>query len=184
MTKSHRHDRDLTDLEALVLAYVYRRQPCTPYQVRLACGMSTTTQFSSSAGSIYPLMKRLAERGYMKARKNTSDGRGSRVYCVSAKGLRKVQAWITSITDPAEIGIYDPIRARLLNLSLLANEEQIRWLETTISLLERQKDLIRSYETQEFVGDQRLYAISREGMWAENATRLRWLRKAHAVVIK
>lgn len=175
-------DRDLTDLEAVTIAFIQRRQPCTPYQVRRSFEKSTTTRFSSSAGSIYPLMRRLAERGYLHSVDRESDGRNAIHYRVTAKGKRKVQRWIMGSGDTLVVGVYDPIRSRLLNLSLLPKADQLRWLETTIRLIEQQAEVIRRYEKQKFVGDERLYEIARFAMWEENALRLRWLRKALATI--
>ena len=84
--------------------------------------------------------------------------------------------------DTLVVGVYDPIRSRLLNLSLLPKADQLRWLETTIRLIEQQAEVIRRYEKQKFVGDERLYEIARFAMWEENALRLRWLRKALATI--
>lgn len=84
--------------------------------------------------------------------------------------------------NASSIGVYDPIRSRLLNLSLLPKGKQVRWLENTISLVEQQREIVRDYETQQFVGDERLYEIARYAMWQENALRLRWLRKALAII--
>ena len=182
MSRETRKERDLTDLEAVTIALIQRRQPCTPYQVRRSFEKSTTTRFSSSAGSIYPLMRRLSDRGYIHSVDRESDGRNSVHYCVTAKGRRKVQRWIMSSGDTSVVGLYDPIRARLLNLSLLPKAEQLRWLESMIGLVENQAEVIRRYEEQKFVGDERLYEIARYAMWEENALRLRWLRKALATI--
>ena len=182
MSVQTKKDRDLTDLEAVTIAFVQRRQPCTPYQVRRSFEKSTTTRFSSSAGSIYPLMRRLSDRGYLHSVDRESDGRKAVHYRVSAKGRRKVQRWIMGSGDNSLTGIYDPIRSRLLNLSLLTKEDQLRWLESMIGLVEQQAEIIRSYEKQKFVGDERLYEIAREAMWQENAFRLRLLRKALATI--
>ena len=181
MDDQTRIDRDLTDLEAVTIAFVQRRQPCTPYQVRRSFEKSATTRFSSSAGSIYPLM-RLADRGYIHSVDRESDGRNSVHYRVTAEGRRKVRRWVMDSGDSSLIGAYDPIRSRLLNLSLLPKADQLRWLESTIGLVERQADVIRNYEAQKFVGDERLYEIARYAMRQENSLKLRWLRKALAVI--
>jgi hypothetical protein len=84
--------------------------------------------------------------------------------------------------DNSLIGVFDPIRSRLLNLSLLPKADQLRWLESAIRLVEQQAEAIRSYEEQTFVGDKRLYEIARYAMWQENALRLRCLGKALATI--
>lgn len=177
--KPNRDDeRTLTDLEAVTIAYILRRAPCTPYEVRCSFEKSTTTRFSSSAGSIYPLVRRLKDRGLLAVADTRSDGRGTRRYLVTGEGRKKVRDWITGLDDPKMIGTYDPIRSRLLNLSLLPKAAQIPWLKKTIDLVERQEAVIREYEEQEFVGDARLYEITRLAIREENQVRLSWLRLA------
>ena len=176
MDTAHRNKRSLTDLEAVTLAYILRRAPCTPYEVRRSFEKSTTTRFSSSAGSIYPLMNRLHERGLLTIKDTQSDGRGTKRYSVTRIGRNRVRDWITGLNDPEMIGIYDPIRSRLLNLSLLPKAHRVPWLEKMIQLLKRQEDVFRKYEEQEFVGDKRLYEIAQVAMREENRLRLRWLK--------
>ena len=86
-----------------------------------------------------------------------------------------MRSWLNNLTDPAQIGTYDPIRARLTNLSLLPDKKQLEWVENMISLLEQQQELIRSYETEPFVGDHRLHEVARQSLWAENRLRIEWL---------
>lgn len=177
MSKQRSAIRPLTDLEAVVIAFVYRRQPCTPYKIRQSFEKSTTTRFSSSAGSIYPLVKRLADRGDLIAGETPGDGRKSCNYRVTAKGLRRARAWLNGLDDAAQIGVYDPIRSRLTNLNLLSDKQQLDWLDDMIALLEQQQELIRSYESRPFVGDQRLHEAARQSLWAENRVRIHWLRE-------
>jgi len=178
MTPNHRNGRGLTDLEAVTIAYIVRRAPCTPYEVRCSFEKSTTTRFSGSAGSIYPLIKRLNDRGLLAVADTQSDGRGTRRYSATKKGRQKVQDWITGLNDPTMIGMYDPIRSRLMNLSLLPKAAQIQWLEQVIELLKRQEEVIQKYEEQNFVGDARLYDIARVAIRKENEFRLSWLQLA------
>ena len=182
MPQTQRSERELTDLEAVTLAYILRRQPCTPYQVRCSFDKSTTTRFSSSAGSIYPLIKRLHDRGFLTVDDDNTDARGSRRYSATREGHEQVQNWITGISDPADIGIYDPIRSRLLNLSLLPESARTSWLESMLELVQSQIEVIRDYETQSFEGDSRLYEISRDAVREEHALRLRYLKRALAIL--
>ena len=175
MAKQKLSDRQLTDLEGVVIAFVHRRQPCTPYKIRQSFEKSTTTRFSASAGSIYPLVKRLTHRGYLVATETRGDSRHSCTYRVSANGIRKVRSWLTNLRDCSQIGTYDPIRTRLTNLSILSDKQQLIWIDDMIALLEKQHELIRSYETQPFAGDHRLYEVARHSLWSENRLRIQWL---------
>lgn len=182
MAKHRIADRQLTDLEAIVIAFVHRRQPCTPYKIRQSFVKSTTTKFSSSAGSIYPLVKRLTHRGYLVANETVSDGRKTCTYRTSTKGIRKVRSWLANLEHPSQIGIYDPIRSRVTNLSLLPKDQQLPWLQHMITLLEQQHELIQLFETQPFVGDHRLYEVVRQSLWAENQLRIQWLSELRDIL--
>ncbi|MDH4109013.1 MAG: PadR family transcriptional regulator [Gammaproteobacteria bacterium] len=162
----------------MTIAYIQRREPCTPYEIRRSFEKSTTTRFSSSAGSIYPLIKRLHERDLLEMVDTLSDGRGTQQYSVTPKGRSMVRDWITGLGDPGMIGVYDPIGSRLLNLSLLPKDEQIEWLRKTIDLVKRQETVVRDYEEQEFVGDARLYEILRSTRRKESKLRQGMLQLA------
>ena len=127
---------------------------------------------------MYPLIRRLRDRGLLAEEKTKTDGRGTKRYSVTSKGRKKVRNWITGLDDPTMVGIYDPIRSRLTNISLLPKAARIPCLENMIELLECQKEVIERYEEQEFVGDQRLYEITRVAIRKENELRLVWLRDA------
>lgn len=127
---------------------------------------------------MYPLIRRLGDRGLLAVAKTSTDGRGTKRYSVTSEGRELVRDWITGLDDPKMIGVYDPIRSRLLNLSLLPKAAQIPWLEEMIELLKHQKKVIQKYEEQEFVGDARLYEIARVAMRQENELRINWLQLA------
>ena len=89
-----------------------------------------------------------------------------------------VRDWITGLDDPRMIGPYDPIRSRLLNLSLLPKVEQIEWLTMAIELVKRRETVVREYEEQDFVGDARLYEILRSAGRKESKLRKHMLQLA------
>ena len=52
----------LTELEGAVLSVLARRQPLSAYGIRKEFEAAVTRSWSASAGSVYPLVKRLTKR--------------------------------------------------------------------------------------------------------------------------
>ena len=116
--------RPMTDLELCVLGIVWLRGPCSAYAVRCELAESTSSYWSSSAGSIYPVIKRLQAARLIAARRVHSDGRGKRVLATTANGERALQSWLTEL--PAWTGMVglDPIRTRMNFFAVLKGVRQ------------------------------------------------------------
>ena len=77
-----RKDRALTELEGAALGVVVRDGPCTSYVVKEMFRGSPSEFWSGSAGSIYPLMRRLEERGLVASKRGSTGRRGHKVLLV------------------------------------------------------------------------------------------------------
>ena len=128
---------DLTDLEQAALGVVWRDGPCTPYQVRKQFLESPTPSWSGSAGTIYPLVRRLERLGLLASRDAERDRRGTRLYRVTAAGRRALKRWLAPPLPAAAIGPgVDPVRTRLLFLGLLSPSERREFLDVVERQLE------------------------------------------------
>ena len=79
MASKNENDRkNLTELEACVLALVAKEGPCTAYSIRKQFEESLTSTWHASTGSIYPLIRRMTERGLLARQDVESDGRGAK----------------------------------------------------------------------------------------------------------
>ena len=114
----------MTDLELCVLGIVWLRGPCSAYAVRCELAESTSSFWSSSAGSIYPVIRRLQAAKLIAARPVPSDGRGKRLLAATASGERALRSWLTEL--PAWIGMVglDPVRARMNFFAVLKGTRQ------------------------------------------------------------
>ena len=111
-------DRELTELEGATLGVITRDGPCTSYAVKELFRASPSEFWTGSAGAIYPLMRRLEQRGLVSSKTTATGRRGSRTYRLTAQGRKAFQAWLTDADRAAAMG-FDPLRTRVLFLDLL-----------------------------------------------------------------
>jgi DNA-binding PadR family transcriptional regulator len=70
----------LTELEGSVLGMIGVKGPCTPYALRREFLDSPSQYWSASSGAVYPLVLRLEERGLIRLKGKTADGREGNLY--------------------------------------------------------------------------------------------------------
>src|SRR4029450_5847371 len=108
----------LTENEGLLLALLARAGPPTAYQIAKAYDLSPVSNFNTSKGKIYPMIKRLQKSGLIRGVARKDDARGTeRLTCTKA-GLKKVKQWVLNI-QPAHILPEDGLRSRVQSFDLL-----------------------------------------------------------------
>lgn len=116
-------DKPLTDLEGAVLAEIAKRGVATSYVVARTFADSPSEYWSGSAGAVYPVTKRLAVRGMLRAVAD-ADGKRSRLdYRLTDKGSAALVAWLLDGERAAGMG-FDPLRTRLVYLDLVSPEKR------------------------------------------------------------
>ncbi len=123
------HWQPLTELEAAALGDVKRHQPCTAHFIRMQFRASPAARFSDSAGSIYPLMKRLEKRGFVRSQLQRDGERDVRYYSCTVNGLKALREWIGPPFQPDVTLTVDPLRTRVLYLEYLSPHRRSEWLE-------------------------------------------------------
>jgi DNA-binding PadR family transcriptional regulator len=118
----------LTDDEGTFLALLVRVQPATAYQLSKIYAESPVSNFGTSKGKIYPLIRRLKERGLIVSRRVTGDARGSEMLQSTRGGREAVRAWVKHIRA-THLLLEDPLRTMVQSFDLLSREEQIEWIE-------------------------------------------------------
>lgn len=131
-----RQDRALTELEGAALASVVRDGPCTSYAVKERFRTSPSEFWSGSAGSIYPLMRRLEAWGLVAAKRGATGGRGHRLYRATPAGRRAFRRWLTDAARAAGMG-FDPLRTRMMFLDRLSPAARARFRDDVAAALER-----------------------------------------------
>jgi len=122
-----RSSTTLTDDEGTFLALLVRMQPATAYQLSRAYEDSPVSNFGTSKGKIYPLVRRLRERGLIEARRVAGDARGSEYLECTRAGREAVRRWVKQVR-PAHMLLEDPLRTMVQSFDLLSREEQIAWI--------------------------------------------------------
>lgn len=117
----------LTEDEGTFLALLVRAQPATAYQLSKVYEQSPVSNFGTSKGKIYPLMKRLEERGLLRKRQVRGDSRGTELLECTKKGTQAVRDWVMEIR-PAHLLLDDPLRTKTQSFDLLSKEEKLEWI--------------------------------------------------------
>ena len=71
--------QSLSELEAFVLGLIWQFGPISPYAIRRHMHQSPSTQWSASAGAIYPLVAKLEKSKLVAAGPVKADPRGKRI---------------------------------------------------------------------------------------------------------
>lgn len=113
----------LTELEGAVLALVGRSAPVTGYALTRMTAASPSEYWSGSAGAVYPLVKRLAERGLIAAMAGSQGKRNRTSYSLTAEGEQALKSWVLDSQRAAGLG-FDPLRTRVVYLDQCSAAER------------------------------------------------------------
>jgi DNA-binding PadR family transcriptional regulator len=172
--------RKLSELEGAVLGVVSGHGPLTPYQVRKVFAHSPNPHWSASAGSIYPLIRRLARQRWLAARGHATGARKSRKYTLTAAGRRALRGWILEVGHKKIATTSDLVRLRVFFLAALAPGERRKFVDRMIQKLAAMSAKNRAYcRERERAGD-RFGHLGARGAVLMNLARLQWLKEVRA----
>jgi DNA-binding PadR family transcriptional regulator len=165
-------DCALTDNEGTLLALVLRVQPVTAYQISKIYEASPVSNFNTSKGKLYPLVRRLRDRGLIEAEAVTEDARRTERLSCTPRGREAVREW-TKQVRPVHLLLEDPMRTKVQSFDLLSRDEQIAWmLEVKSQLLQKLAD-VEAYGKhvtvpyQEFVHDNAIASLRCRMDWLD-----------------
>src|SRR5687767_8460637 len=161
-----------TELESCVLGVVWLRGPCTAYVVRQEFTVSRSSHWTGSAGAIYPLLRRLAKSGLIRARKRTWGRGGKQEFSITPRGLETLRAWIGPPLPPwTAAPAFDPVRTRLTFLMAVPKPRRRRFIAAALENLDAE---IAAHERDmaEAEGLEKLVTL---GALRELEGRRRWL---------
>lgn len=165
-----------SELEHVVLALVWRAGPSTPYAIRRHFLASPTPGWSGSAGAIYPLVRRLEERGLLRSARLAADGRGTRRYALTPGGLRALEQWLEPPRGPALALGTDPLRTRLFFLGALGPARRARFLAAVERGLQAEVTRLRAALDVARREQGELGALAGQGALVLARARLGWWR--------
>ena len=85
------HMKDLSGLDILVLSIIKNNTRISGYDLSQMINEKFKGMYKASAGTIYPLLNRLAEKEYLKAEEITENNRQKKVYELTEEGIKKLQ---------------------------------------------------------------------------------------------
>lgn len=169
---------ELSELECFTLGLVWQIGPCTPYAIRKRMLDSPSTQWSGSAGTIYPLMRRLKKSGLLRVKQEATGRRKREVYAVTPAGLEAIRQWIgPPLSEEAITVTHDPLRSRLRFLGVLTHRQQVAWLKAAIEGLGEVERRVKEWEELYTGDDKFLRLVARTGE-LDVESRRQWLREA------
>jgi len=166
-------DLSLTDHEGTFLALVQRIQPVTAYLVSKIYDGSPVSNFNTSKGKIYPLIRRLADRGLLDKHIVEGDARGTEQLSCTADGEAAVRAWVREIR-PSHLLLEDPLRTKVQSFGLLSEAERIEWILGAKDQLAAQIEGLERYEEgvsvpfKAFVHDNAVRSIRARIAWLDS----------------
>ena len=167
--------RHRSELECFVLGLVWQLGPVSPYDIRVHMQASPSTQWSASAGAIYPLITRLHGEGLLRARETANGRRRRSEYSITAAGLRVLRAWIGPPLPAEAVTVtYDPLRSRARFLGALEPAERAAWCEGAQRALDEIERRVRDWEEAYGRSIPRAALLTRSGE-IEVQGRRRWL---------
>ncbi len=105
MASAQATGRPLTDFEQVLLGLV-ASQPRSGYGLRKLFTESPASVYQPSPGALYPALRRLADRGLLRAETTVSSGRrAQRLYSVTSAGRAANLDWLRQPIDPATVTI-------------------------------------------------------------------------------
>ena len=165
-----------SELESFVLGLVWQTGPCSAYEIRRQMRASPSSQWSASAGAIYPLIRRLERAGLVAARERATGKRRRREYRATAAGVRALKAWIgPPLAKEAVTVAHDPLRTRARFLGVLTARERRAWVRGALAALREVEKKVRAWE-EEYGGLGAAGLLSRYGEM-DVEMRRRWLRE-------
>ncbi|MGD9688164.1 MAG: PadR family transcriptional regulator [Phycisphaerales bacterium] len=174
-----------SELECFVLGLVWERGPASAYDIRRLMQDSPSTQWSGSAGAIYPLMKRLEQAKLLKGRDRRAGRRKRREYEVTARGTAVLRRWVGPPLSAAAISVaHDPLRSRARFLEALPPAARGEWVAAARAALDRVEERVRDWERRygSVGGDGRVQARMTRSGELDVRSRREWLEDVARVV--
>ena len=165
----------LTELDFCVLGVIWECGPVSAYGVRARFEASNTATWSSSAGSIYPSIRRLVRAG-LAAASSRKDERGTRHIVITTKGRERLRVWLVDLPPKIGTATADPIRTRAQFVTSVSPEERLRFLDNARAITRAALNEVEKVTKLQSTGsDTMLEYIGNLGSVFELRARLQWL---------
>jgi len=162
-------------LEFTVLGIAWSKGCCTTYAIMKELADSPSTFYRSSAGTVYPIVRRLIKEGLLE-REGLPGRRQDSSLRLTEEGKRRLDQWMTPPIPVADIEhTVDLVRLRFFFLGALAPDQRIAFIDSVVPGL--QQHLAKSeavMRTDEALGKY-VEAMAGLGIVYEARARIAWL---------
>lgn len=165
-------DLTVSENEGLLLGLAVRLGRVTAHQLFVIHERSPLGSINASKGSVYPMVRRLKERGLLVGTPVEGDGRNTETLTVTEAGVEALRRWVTGMT-PDHTLTSDPLRTRVMSLHLLDREERIRWVAEAKQINAQKVAEVRDYADRvkmpfgEVVHGAALAALEAQSRWLD-----------------
>lgn len=129
------------------MALVARAEPITAYQIAKVYEESPVSNFNTSKGKIYPLIRRLREAGLLRARTVRGDKRGTEQLETTKQGKKAIRRWVQDIRA-THLLPEDPLRTKIQSFDLLTRDERLEWIADVKAELLKKLEEVDEYRAQ------------------------------------
>lgn len=171
---------ELSDNEGTLLALVLREQPITAYQIARIYDQSPVSNFNTSKGKLYPLIRRLKEQGLIAAETIARGTRHAERLSCTELGREMVRAWVRQIR-PTHLLLEDPLRTKVQSFDLLSREEQVEWIVDAKAALAHK---LREVEEYGEAVDVPYHAAVHDNAMQSLVARSAWLDRLLYMIVK
>ena len=171
-----------TELESCVLSIVNASAPCTAYSVRMTLAQSASSFWSGSTGAVYPLLRRLEERGLVEADDHSWGNGAKRLFRLTRAGRAELRRWARTLPEWTGATTMDAIRTRIFAFDSLTDRERRGFVERAEALTRTYIRRLREEIAELRAAGRRWDAAGTTGGLRELEARLRWLREIRALL--
>lgn len=108
----HGHTKgDLSGLDILVLSIIRNKEGISGYEIGHLISGQFMGMWKASPGTIYPLLSRLAEKGYLIIREITDNNRQKKLYTVTDAGKEKLKNVLDNTLETSVRTLFDYVTA-------------------------------------------------------------------------
>lgn len=137
---------------------------------------SPSSYYRGSAGTIYPLVRRLQKRGLLKASAGMRGRRHHVTYALSRTGLTALRKWLAPpLPEGAAAITFDPLRTRTYFLAALAPDQRRAFAAHAKEELEKQLAIVEAEVERYRQADDDLSALAMEGAVHVIRARIAWM---------
>jgi len=170
------NDRSLSPMEHTVLGIVWQSGPITTYAIMGQMRASGSTYYRDSAGTTYPIARRLEQAGLICDSGMDSGTRKERLLEITESGREALRGWLSTPVPMSEIAFMrDLLRLRVFFLGALPTDLRAAILHEARNTLEEHLLVCESGVLAAQNRDDPFISLASLGAVYETKARIAWL---------